>query len=187
MPPTFGCQSRAAICASRTARRPAVSRSASASSAGQIISFTATSRLSNSSRARQTAPIPPRPITARSRYRPARRRSGSGTNMSCDYPEEHRSNRHLAAPRMLRLRPHRTTAGGAEDLTGPLRRDPLNAAVGETIGVVALLAVLAWGVIRPRAWREAFAWARLRVILIATGAIPAGDARGEARRLGPVI
>src|ERR1700722_15549884 len=187
MPTTFGCQSRAAICASRTARRRAVSRSASSSSAGQMISFTATSRLSNSSRARQTAPIPPRPITARSRYRPARRRSGSGTNMSCDYPEEHRSNRHLAAPRMLRQRPHRTTAGGAEDLTGPLRRDPLNAAIGETVSVLGLLGVLAWAVIRPRGWPEVVAAAPVAVILIAVGAISAGNAGAEARRLGPVI
>lgn len=51
-----------------------------------MISFTATSRLSNSSCALQTAPIPPRPITARSRYRSAIRRSGSGVATVRGYP-----------------------------------------------------------------------------------------------------
>jgi len=33
----------------------------------------------------------------------------------------------------------------------------LNAAVGETVSVLALLAVLAWAVTRPRGWPEAVA------------------------------
>jgi arsenical pump membrane protein len=63
----------------------------------------------------------------------------------------------------------------------------LNAAVGETVSVLALLAVLAWAVIRPRGWPEAVAAGPAAVILIAARAIPAGDAGAEARRLGPVI
>jgi arsenical pump membrane protein len=63
----------------------------------------------------------------------------------------------------------------------------LNPAIGETVSVLALLAVLAWAVIRPRGWPEAVAAAPLAVILIAAWAIPAGDAGAEARRLGPVI
>src|ERR1700733_2724443 len=63
----------------------------------------------------------------------------------------------------------------------------LNAAVGETVSVLGLLAVLAWAVIRPRGWPEAVAAAPVAVILIAAGAIPVGDAGTEARRLGPVI
>jgi arsenical pump membrane protein len=63
----------------------------------------------------------------------------------------------------------------------------LNAAVGETVSVLALLAVLAWAVIRPRGWPEVVAAGPAAVILIAAGAISAGDAGAEARRLGPVI
>ena len=47
--------------------------------------------------------------------------------------------------------------------------------------------MLAWAVIRPRGWPEAVAAVPAAVILIAAGAIPAGDAGTEARRLGPVI
>jgi len=65
--------------------------------------------------------------------------------------------------------------------------DALNAAVGETVSLIALLAVLAWAVIRPRGWPEAVAAVPAAVILIAAGAIPAGGAATEARQLGPVI
>src|SRR5579863_7264154 len=67
------------------------------------------------------------------------------------------------------------------------RRTTLNAAVGETVSLLALIAVLAWAVIRPRGWPEAVAAVPAAVILIAAGAIPAGAAGTEARRLGPVI
>ena len=65
--------------------------------------------------------------------------------------------------------------------------DALNAAVSETVSLIALLAVLAWAVIRPRGWPEAVAAVPAAVILIAAGAIPAGGAGAEARQLGPVI
>jgi arsenical pump membrane protein len=64
---------------------------------------------------------------------------------------------------------------------------PLNAAIGETVSVLALLGVLAWAVTRPRGWPEAVAAGPAAVILIAAGVIPAGDAGAEAKRLGPVI
>jgi arsenical pump membrane protein len=64
---------------------------------------------------------------------------------------------------------------------------PLNAALGEAISVLALLAVLAWAVARPRGWPEAVAAGPAAVILIAAGAIPAAAAGTVARRLGPVI
>ena len=65
--------------------------------------------------------------------------------------------------------------------------DALNAATSETVSLIALLAVLAWAVIRPRGWPEAVAAVPAAVILIAAGAIPAGGAGSEARQLGPVI
>ena len=55
------------------------------------------------------------------------------------------------------------------------------------MSVLALLAVLAWAVIRPRGWPEAVAAGPAAVIVIAVGAISARDAGAEARRLGPVI
>jgi arsenical pump membrane protein len=69
----------------------------------------------------------------------------------------------------------------------PGRRIVLNATIGETVSVLALLGVLAWAVIRPRGWPEAVAAGPAAVILIAAGVIPAADAGAEARRLGPVI
>jgi arsenical pump membrane protein len=63
----------------------------------------------------------------------------------------------------------------------------LNAAIGETISLLALLGVLAWAVVRPRGWPEAVAAVPAAVILIAAGAIPVSDAVTEARQLGPVI
>ena len=65
--------------------------------------------------------------------------------------------------------------------------DALDAAAGETVSLIALIAVLAWAVIRPRGWPEAVAAAPAAVVLIAVGAIPAGAAGSAARQLGPVI
>ena len=65
--------------------------------------------------------------------------------------------------------------------------DALNTVAGETVSLIALLAVLAWAVTRPRGWPEAVAAVPAAVILIAASAIPAGQAADEARRLGPVI
>ena len=71
--------------------------------------------------------------------------------------------------------------------TDRLGGDALNAAAGETVSLIALLAVLAWAVIRPRGWPEAVAAVPAAALLIATGAIPGRDAVAEARQLGPVI
>jgi arsenical pump membrane protein len=68
-----------------------------------------------------------------------------------------------------------------------LRRTALNAAVGEVVSLIALLAVLAWAVTRPRGWPEAVAAAPAAVILIAIGAIRADIAGTEVRQLAPVI
>jgi len=63
----------------------------------------------------------------------------------------------------------------------------LNAAIGETVALIALITVLAWAVIRPREWPEAVVAGPAAVILIAAGAIGGSGAITEARQLGPVI
>ena len=63
----------------------------------------------------------------------------------------------------------------------------MNSAVAETVALIALLGVLAWAVTRPRGWPEAVAAVPAAVILVAAGALPAGQAAAEARQLGPVI
>jgi arsenical pump membrane protein len=63
----------------------------------------------------------------------------------------------------------------------------LNAAAGETLALIALVAVLAWAVTRPGGWPEAVAAVPAAVILMAAGAIGVSDAITEARLLGPVI
>jgi arsenical pump membrane protein len=74
-------------------------------------------------------------------------------------------------------------AFGADVLGG----DALNAAAGETLALIALVAVLAWAVTRPGGWPEAVAAVPAAVILMAAGAIGVSDAITEARLLGPVI
>jgi arsenical pump membrane protein len=71
--------------------------------------------------------------------------------------------------------------------TSWLGGDALNAALGETISLLGLIAVLAWAVIRPRDWPEAVAAVPVAAILIAVGAIGVRGAITEARQLGPVI
>jgi arsenical pump membrane protein len=55
------------------------------------------------------------------------------------------------------------------------------------MGLLGLVAVLAWAVIRPRGWPEAVVAVPAAVILIAAGAIGGHGALTEARQLGPVI
>src|ERR1700741_2839299 len=63
----------------------------------------------------------------------------------------------------------------------------LGAAVSESLSVIALMAVLAWAVIRPRGWPEAVAAVPAAALLIATGAVSGRDALAGGRQLGPVI
>ena len=63
----------------------------------------------------------------------------------------------------------------------------MNAAAAESLSVLALAAVLAWAVIRPRDWPEAVAAVPAAVLVIAAGAVTGHAAVAEARRLGPVI
>jgi arsenical pump membrane protein len=65
--------------------------------------------------------------------------------------------------------------------------DALNAAGGETLALIALAAVLAWAVIRPRGWPEAVVAVPAAVILMAVGTIGVKGAITQARQLGPVI
>ena len=55
--------------------------------------------------------------------------------------------------------------------------------MGESIALLALVAVLAWAVIRPRGWPEAVVAVPAAVILIAAGAIGGSGAITEARQL----
>jgi arsenical pump membrane protein len=57
----------------------------------------------------------------------------------------------------------------------------------ELVSVAALLAVLAWAVIRPRGWPEAVMAVPAAAVVVATGALPPAAALAEARRLGPVL
>ena len=59
--------------------------------------------------------------------------------------------------------------------------------MGESLALIALVAVLAWAVVRPRGWPEAVVAVPAAVILIAAGAIGGSSAITEARQLGPVI
>ncbi len=63
----------------------------------------------------------------------------------------------------------------------------MNAAASETLALIALAAVLAWAVIRPRGWPEAVVAVPAAVILIAVGAIGVSGAVMQARQLRPVI
>src|SRR5262252_9487607 len=82
----------------------------------------------------------------------------------------------------------RSASSPAGGRAGPVAgRAGLTPAAAESLSVVALIAVLAWAVIRPRGWPEAVAAVPAAAVLIATGAIPGRDALAEAQRLGPVI
>ena len=75
------------------------------------------------------------------------------------------------------LRADRTTGSGSD----------LNASLAEAFSAILLLAVLACAVVRPWGWPEAVVAVPAAILVIGTGAIPLGHARGEAGRLVPVI
>jgi arsenical pump membrane protein len=63
----------------------------------------------------------------------------------------------------------------------------LTGAAAEALCVVALVAILAWAVIRPRGWPEAVIAVPAAALVTGTGAITWHATATEARRLGPVI
>jgi arsenical pump membrane protein len=63
----------------------------------------------------------------------------------------------------------------------------LSSAVGETVSVAALVAVLGWAVRRPRGWPEAVAAVPAALLVVSTRAVPLSAALAEARRLAPVV
>jgi hypothetical protein len=69
------------------------------------------------------------------------------------------------------------------------RGGALNAAANEAVSLIALIGVLAWAVIRPHGWPEAVAAVPAAVILIAVGAISAGQSQpaGSRRLLAQVF
>ncbi len=60
-------------------------------------------------------------------------------------------------------------------------------AAAEVISAVALAAVLAWAVRRPRGWPEAVAAVPAAVLVVAIGAVSLSAAWAEARQLAPVV
>ena len=72
-------------------------------------------------------------------------------------------------------------------LCAAARGADLGTAVAESLSVIALVAVLAWAVIRPRGWPEAVAAVPAAALVVATGALGVRGALTEAQRLGPVI
>jgi arsenical pump membrane protein len=62
----------------------------------------------------------------------------------------------------------------------------LSSVAAEIVCVVLLLVVLAFAVVRPRAWPEAVAAVPAVAVVVLSGAVPASDAWSETRRLLPV-
>lgn len=57
----------------------------------------------------------------------------------------------------------------------------------EAVSALALIAVLAWAIRRPRGWPEAVAAVPAAVLVIAVGAVTTSAAAAEARLLAPVV